>query len=70
MGGGDPPEVPEVVERADRGDPAGGAEDSTVTLVGSSSLRVLSADTAESSTEGTEVSNASVVFERGTRCGF
>lgn len=67
MTGGEPPELPDPAEGSDPGEHAGkGADERTVTLNGSS----LSAVIAESSTEGTEVSIASVAFERGMRWGF
>jgi len=60
-------ELPDPAEGSDPGaDACWGAEERTVTLEGSS----LSALMAESSTEGTEVSIASVAFVRGMRCGF
>jgi hypothetical protein len=67
MTGGEPLEVPDPAEGSDLGEPANwGADERTVTLDGSS----LSAVMAESSTEGTESSIASVAFARGMRCGF
>jgi hypothetical protein len=61
MAGGEPLEVPDPGEHA-----SWGADERTVTLEGSS----LRAFIAESRTDGTEVSIASVVFVRGMRCGF
>lgn len=67
MTGGEPLEVPDPAEGSDPGEHMSwGADERTVTLDGSS-LRALM---AESSTEGTEVSIASVAFTRGMRCGF
>lgn len=70
MTGGEPPEVPDE----EPNDPIGtgcakwdtGAGERTVKLVPGSS-DALSAETAESRTEGTATSSASVVFERGMR---
>lgn len=67
MTGGEPPELAEPGEGSDPGEDASWAADErTVTLNGSS----LSALTAESRTEGTESSIASVAFARGMRCWF
>lgn len=67
MTGGEPLEVPDPAEGSDPGEHTSwGADERTVTLDGSS----LRAVTAESRTEGTEVSIPSVAFTRGMRCGF
>ncbi len=67
MTGGEPLEVPDPAEGRDPGEHTSwGADERTVTLDGSS----LRAETAESRTEGTDVSIPSVAFTRGMRCGL